>query len=76
MKHLNEKKGEGLGVWSYFFGSLLAFTMSTLLSILVLTKGWGLEPLNWWWIIGGGVFGTAFVRLMVGKVLVRPSDNN
>ena len=37
------------------FGTALLIT----LSILVMMKGWGLEPQSWWWIIGVGFFGNA-----------------
>jgi len=30
------------------------------LSVLVMIKGWGLEPKSWWWIIGVGVFTRIF----------------
>ena len=35
------------------------------LSILVMIKGWGLEPKSWWWIIGVGVFGSIFAHAIV-----------
>uniref|UniRef100_A0A6M3IS46 Uncharacterized protein n=1 Tax=viral metagenome TaxID=1070528 RepID=A0A6M3IS46_9ZZZZ len=35
------------------------------LSILVMIKGWGLEPKSWWWIIGVGIFGQIFAQLIV-----------
>lgn len=31
-----------------------------------------MTPKSWWWIIGGGVFGTAFIRFVINKVLERP----
>ncbi len=39
------------------------------LQILVMTQGWGLRPQNWWWIIGGGIFGYAFLKAIGDKVL-------
>lgn len=39
------------------------------LSILVMIYGWGLEPKSWWWIIGGGVIGQVFLKVIGDKVL-------
>ena len=38
-----------------FLVMLFGFSLAILISILVLMKGWGLEPQSWWWILGGGV---------------------
>jgi len=32
------------------------------LQILVFIFGWGLTPVSWWWIIGGGVVGFTLLR--------------
>lgn len=48
---------------------VLGFTITTMLHVLTMAKGWGLEPKSWFWIIGAGVFGLSFVRLWVEKVL-------
>ena len=41
----------------------------TAMHIAVGIYGWGLTPQNWWWIIGGGIFGQAFVRAVGDRVL-------
>ena len=35
---------------------IFGFCLALIVSIWVLMYGWGLEPKNWFWIIGGGVF--------------------
>ena len=40
------------------FGTII----SILLSIAAMIYGWGLEPKNWCWIIGGGIF----LRILIG----------
>lgn len=39
------------------------------MQIAVGIYGWGLTPQSWWWIIGVGVFGQAFVRAVGARVL-------
>lgn len=39
------------------------------LQILVFTKGWGLHPGSWLWIIGGGVIGEAVLREISDAIL-------
>jgi len=47
----------------------LAVAMAT--GILVATKGWGLEPKSWWWILGGSFAGhmlaQVFFQIAKGK---------
>ena len=38
------------------------------MSILTMIYGWGLEPKSWWWIIGVGVFGQVFMKVIGNKV--------
>jgi len=33
-------------------------------TILVMIKGWGLEPQSWWWIIGVSLFGHIFAQII------------
>lgn len=37
--------------------AILALTVSLTCTILVMIHGWGLEPKNWWWIVGIYLFG-------------------
>lgn len=48
---------------------LLVLALMVGLSVLVMINGWGLEPKSWWWIIGGGLFGNAFLRVMADAVV-------
>ena len=45
---------------------VLAVTVG--MSILTMIYGWGLEPKSWWWIIGVGVFGQVFMKVIGNKV--------
>ena len=38
-----------------FLLSMIGFFVSIGLGILILINGWGLEPVSWGWIIGGGI---------------------
>ncbi|MCP4607726.1 MAG: hypothetical protein GY845_03275 [Planctomycetes bacterium] len=48
---------------------LFVITVTIGMSILVMIYGWGLEPKSWWWIIGVGIFGQMFMKLIGDKVL-------
>lgn len=52
-----------------FLAALLVISLTVGLSVLVTIKGWGLEPKSWEWIIGGGVFGHVFLRMIGDHVL-------
>lgn len=41
---------------------LLGYAMVVGFYVLAMTKGWGLRPAHWGWIVGAGVFGPLFVR--------------
>ena len=41
----------------------LALAIGT--SILVMVKGWGLEPRSWWWIIGASLLGHLVAQLFI-----------
>lgn len=43
--------------------------LSILVSILVMIKGWGLEPKSWWWIIGVYIVGNIVAHsiLLLGR---------
>jgi len=45
--------------------SLFLFCSSVGISILVMMYGWGLQPVSWWWIIGGGVGIKVLVDVML-----------
>lgn len=47
----------------------LLAVLSTVLQVLVLIYGWGLQPKSWWWIIGVGIFWAPAVRSWMEKVL-------
>lgn len=38
-----------------FLLSLIGFGIAIGLGILVMIYGWGLQPVSWGWIVGGGV---------------------
>lgn len=44
--------------------SILILSLAIGLGVLVLTQGWGLTPQNWWWIIGGGIFGQTAIQAL------------
>lgn len=44
---------------------VFGLVVSVGLGVLVMTKGWGLEPQNWWWIVGVGVFGQVLAAAIV-----------
>ena len=43
----------------------MSVVFSVALMILVMINGWGLQPKSWAWIIGAGVVGQVFVRLLL-----------
>ena len=43
--------------------NLFALVVIVGMQILVLMLGWGLEPKNWWWIIGVGVFANLIIHM-------------
>ena len=47
-----------------FLALLFLAIIRVALLILVFTYGWGLEPLSWAWIIGGGVFGDLAIKAL------------
>lgn len=51
---MEREKREMVVVW---IGILLSWGIIMLISILTMIHGWGIEPRNWSWIIGGQVFG-------------------
>jgi len=53
----------------------LLFTLgcTIALGIAVMIYGWGLHPRSWWWIIGGGIFGQVFLRI-IGEIITK-SEN-
>jgi hypothetical protein len=44
--------------------TLFLFTLTLVLTILVMIHGWGLEPKSWGWIIGGGIVARGIVAWM------------
>jgi hypothetical protein len=53
---------------SKFLAILLLLGVAVGLGVAIMIYGWGLHPRSWWWIIGGGVFGQAFVKVVWEKV--------
>lgn len=51
------------------FALLFVLCVMVGLQVMVMIYGWGLEPKNWWWIIGVGLFGQTFMRMIGDKVL-------
>ena len=51
-------------LFSYMFMACLVVA----LQIAVFIYGWGLRPQSWWWIIGGGIFGTTALRSLFDKL--------
>jgi len=48
-----------------FLLALFGLITAVVLSVLVLIKGWGLEPRSWWWIIGVGFFGQIVAQFIL-----------
>lgn len=46
-----------------FLLSIVGFAIAIATTILVMIHGWGLEPVSWGWIIGGGVVGSIIAGL-------------
>lgn len=40
-----------------FFLSLIGFFLAIGIGIAVMIYGWGLQPVSWGWILGGGIGG-------------------
>ena len=51
-----------------FLTTVFGMCLSLALAILVMIRGWGLEPKSWFWIIGVGLFGQilAFIIVSIG----------
>lgn len=47
---------------------LFLMCVAVALQVAVMMLGWGLHPLSWWWIVGGGVFGYAALRVLADKI--------
>ena len=45
--------------------ALLGFLVSIATQVIVLIKGWGLEPLNWWYIVGVYALGTMLTAVIL-----------
>ena len=50
-----------------FLVTILGIFVALLTSILVMIKGWGLKPHNWWWIIGVYLLGYIVSLLILGE---------
>jgi len=48
----------------------LGMGVSTVVSLLVMIKGWGVHPQSWGWILGVGIFGqiAAYVIMSIGTI--------
>ena len=47
---------------------LFLVSIAFALQVAVMMFGWGLHPQSWWWIIGGGVFGTTIIRVLASQL--------
>lgn len=54
---------------SNFIALIFVLAVMVATSILVNIYGWGLQPKNWWWIIGVGLFWNVFARFIGDKVI-------
>ena len=52
-----------------FIALLFVVSVAVGLQVAVMIFGWGLSPKSWWWIIGIGLFGQAFMKMIGDKVL-------
>jgi hypothetical protein len=52
-----------------FLSLLFVICLSVALQILVMIFGWGLHPKSWWWIIGCGVIGVTFVKMLGDRLM-------
>lgn len=52
-----------------FLAVTFIYFLSISLGVGIMVYGWGLQPVSWWWIIGGGVVGRIMIETMyqVGK---------
>lgn len=48
-----------------FFIGVFALMIAIAVSVLVMIKGWGLEPKSWFWIIGVSLAGHIFAQLLM-----------
>jgi len=48
-----------------FLVGVLGLAVAITVSILVMMKGWGLEPKSWGWIIGVSFFGHLFAQIII-----------
>lgn len=53
-----------------FILQLVGIVVSVITMIAVMIKGWGLKPVNWWWIIGVYVFGTFIAAVLMALTYV------
>lgn len=57
-----------------FLVSCFGLVLALGLSVLVMMKGWGLEPKNWWWIIGVGFFGQILAQVVIKLGMLSDDD--
>ena len=50
-------------MFAKFIALLSMLALSITITVAVMIKGWGLEPVSWWWIVGVGYFGHLAVLL-------------
>jgi len=48
-----------------FLIGIFGLTIGITTSILVMTKGWGVEPKSWFWIVGVSLFGHLFAQVII-----------
>jgi len=47
-----------------FIATISIWSLAIILSVFVMMYGWGLAPVSWWWIIGGGVGIRSLIEVM------------
>ena len=62
------------GMMSKLLAFVFIAALAVGLQVLVMIYGWGLAPVSWWWIIGGGVFGATAIRTMLNVVEKETKD--
>lgn len=49
---------------SKILAGVFGFIVVMTISVLIMINGWGLEPKNWWWIVGMGLINIAISTLV------------
>ena len=67
---VSQTKGVNMN-WLIGLGAFLMYIVVMIIGVCIMIYGWGLTPLNWWWIIGGMVIATMINAgsALAGKLL-------